>query len=234
MRRNSVSSTSPPTGPTPPTPVTTVPVWLPKSREAVHEILDAYFSRLNFHRPVLLREDFESTIDRLYKGEAVPHDPGFVCSSYLVFALGTLSELNHRVGKLESNGQSATSVGPNMQGLMPPDWPEHEEFFQLALSVKPDLRVTVSSLQALILLHWYLYTEVSNSHETTPRASPCIGHGPLTTRTATGTHALASGRQSGPARDRVGVAPRPHLARQRVLSGRMSASYPSVGDRACA
>ncbi|KAI9066113.1 hypothetical protein FKP32DRAFT_1589993 [Trametes sanguinea] len=44
---------------------------------------------------------------------------------------------------------------------MPPDWPEHEEFFQFALAVKPDLRVTVSSLQALILLHWYLYTEVS-------------------------------------------------------------------------
>ena len=40
------------------------------------------------------------------------------------------------------------------------DFPTHEEFFELALAVKPDLRVTISSLQALILLQWYLYTEV--------------------------------------------------------------------------
>jgi hypothetical protein len=43
---------------------------------------------------------------------------------------------------------------------MPSDWPTHDEFFARALSIKPDLRVSVSSLQALILLHWYLYTEV--------------------------------------------------------------------------
>jgi hypothetical protein len=43
---------------------------------------------------------------------------------------------------------------------MPSEWPEHEDFFQRALAVKPELRVTISSLQALILLHWYLYTEV--------------------------------------------------------------------------
>ena len=44
--------------------------------------------------------------------------------------------------------------------LMPLDWPHHEDFFEMALAVKPELKVTISSLQALILLHWYLYTEV--------------------------------------------------------------------------
>ncbi|RPD61002.1 hypothetical protein L226DRAFT_486060 [Lentinus tigrinus ALCF2SS1-7] len=160
MRRNSVSGAPSPGGsPALPVTVGNVAIWLPKSRETVHIILEAYFTRLNFHRPVLLRGEFESTLEKLYNGEAVPHDPGFVCSTYLVLALGTLSELNHRVSKLENSGQSAASVGGSMKALMPPDWPEHEEFFQLALSVKPDLRVTVSSLQALILLHWYLYTE---------------------------------------------------------------------------
>ena len=41
------------------------------------------------------------------------------------------------------------------------DWPDHDEFFRRALGVKPYLKVAISSLQALILLHWYLYTEVS-------------------------------------------------------------------------
>ncbi|KAI0749850.1 fungal-specific transcription factor domain-containing protein [Daedaleopsis nitida] len=159
MRRNSVSGAPLNSSPVQTPAGSTVSVWLPKSRDNIVDILDAYFTRLNFHRPVLMRGDFESTLNKLYNGEAVPHDPGFVCSTYLVLALGTLSELNHRVAKLESAGQSAASAGPNMKNLMPLDWPEHEEFFQLALSVKPDLRVTVSSLQALILLHWYLYTE---------------------------------------------------------------------------
>lgn len=201
MRRNSVSSAPSPGG-SPAQPATvgsSVAIWLPKSRETVHIILEAYFTRLNFHRPVLMRGDFESTLEKLYNGEAVPHDPGFVCSTYLVFALGTLSELNHRVSKLESSGQSAAAMGGSMKALMPPDWPEHEEFFQLALSVKPDLRVTVSSLQALILLHWYLYTEVSVPPD--PRRAP------TGTRAAsadlpieTGTCALASGRKPRAAR----------------------------------
>jgi hypothetical protein len=62
---------------------------------------------------------------------------------YLILALGTLSELNHRVVKLEPIGL-------------------HDKFTGRALAVKPDLHVTISSLQALILQHWYLYTEVSN------------------------------------------------------------------------
>ncbi|ELU40180.1 fungal specific transcription factor domain-containing protein [Rhizoctonia solani AG-1 IA] len=47
----------------------------------------------------------------------------------------------------------------NPEAPVPTDWPSHVLFFNLALRIKPDLRVTISSLQALILLHWYLYTE---------------------------------------------------------------------------
>ena len=161
MRRSSVSIAGPGESPTPTSPTSTVPIFLPKSRDTVRQVVDAYFDRLNFHRPVLLRSDFLHTLDALYDNHPVPHDPGFVCTTYLVFALGTLSELNHRVSKLENSGQVAGSAVPSMKSLMPADWPEHDEFFQLALSVKPDLRVTVSSLQALTLLQWYLYTEVS-------------------------------------------------------------------------
>ncbi|KAF8754060.1 Fungal specific transcription factor domain [Rhizoctonia solani] len=77
----------------------------------------------------------------------VHDDPGFLCSVYLVFALGTLSETNHL-------------MHDNPEAPVPTDWPSHVLFFNLALRIKPDLRVTISSLQALILLHWYLYTEL--------------------------------------------------------------------------
>lgn len=132
-------------------------IWLPKDRNMVNQIVDVYFKRLNFHRPVFIRKSFEKGMDALYQGTAT-HDPGFLCSFYLVLALGTLSELNHRVNGAEKDGQPFGS-GAAMKKLMPPDWPSQEEFFDLALAVKPDLRVTISSLQALILLHWYLYTE---------------------------------------------------------------------------
>ncbi|OBZ72675.1 putative transcriptional regulatory protein C1F7.11c [Grifola frondosa] len=139
MRRNSIISPTP-SSPSAASAGSSVTVWLPKDRNVVQDTLNAYFTRLNFHRPVFLRSEFEQTLTALYEGQTLQHDPGFVCSVYLVLALGTLSELNHR-------------------SIMPPGWPEHEEFFERALAVKPDLRVTVSSLQALILLHWYLYTE---------------------------------------------------------------------------
>jgi hypothetical protein len=122
------------------------------------KIVDVYFMRLNHHRPVFMRNTFEKNLDALYDGTA-PHDPGFVCSVYLILALGTLSELNNRVSGAEKEGKPPVSGAP-LKKLMPADWPSQEEFFDLALAVKPELRVTLSSLQALILLHWYLYTEV--------------------------------------------------------------------------
>ncbi|KAH8977702.1 hypothetical protein EDB86DRAFT_3067616 [Lactarius hatsudake] len=109
-------------------------VLVPMRRDSIaiwcKHIVHIYFERLNFHRPVFLRHEFEVTLAQLYAGESQQHDPGFLCSVYLIFALGTLSELNHP-----------------------------RDFFQRALSIKPELRVTICSLQALILLHWYLYTE---------------------------------------------------------------------------
>ncbi|OCH90015.1 hypothetical protein OBBRIDRAFT_835375 [Obba rivulosa] len=164
MRRNSISVAPPQSAPAHPAiqPASqdTIAVWLPKDRAMVRKIVDVYFTRLNLHRPVFNREDFDQTLSALYSGEILPHDPGFVCSIYLVLALGTLSELNHRVTNLEKGGgQVPTSPSMLTSLLKHPDWPHHEEFFQRALIGKPELRVTVSSLQALILLHWYLYTE---------------------------------------------------------------------------
>ncbi|KAF7312155.1 Zn(2)-C6 fungal-type domain-containing protein [Mycena indigotica] len=139
-------------------------IWLPKDRAMVNAIVEVYFTRLNIHRPVFSRLDFFKSLDELYgsqisgSGEnACPHDPGFLCSFYLVLALGTLSDLNNRSVLHQMDYPPSQQL--LVKKLMPADWPEHDEFFERALSVKPDLRVTMSSLQALILLHWYLYTE---------------------------------------------------------------------------
>lgn len=134
-------------------------VSLPRDRKVVKQVVDAYFERLNPHRPIFLRHDFERTLEELYDGKAQHHDPGFLCSMYLIFGLGTLSELNHRVFERDGARNNSDQIPP-VKELMGPEWPKHEDFFSCALLVKPDLRVTVSSLQALILLHWYLYTEV--------------------------------------------------------------------------
>lgn len=132
-------------------------IWLPRDRAMVNKIVDIYFSRLNFHRPIFPRDEFKATLDALYTAN-VHHDPGFICSVYIVLALGTLSEMNHRACSLDVQEDKESPRAA--RNLMPEDWPEHEEFFDRALAVKPDLRVTVTSLQALILLQWYLYTEV--------------------------------------------------------------------------
>jgi hypothetical protein len=135
----------------------TVDVWLPKDRVMVKRIVDIYFTRLNYHRPVFVHKDFLMELDNMYDGRAIQHDPGFVCSLYLILGLGTLSELNLRV----TQSGERSHISPAMaKKFMPSEWPEHDEFLERALTVKPDLRVTISSLQALILLHWYLYTEV--------------------------------------------------------------------------
>lgn len=138
-----------------------VDVWLPKDHPMVQRIVGVYFERLNTHRPVFSQKDFERVLTDLYDGQTMSHDPGFVCSLYLILALGTLSELNHRATHSDVDNNADIHLGPAMaKKLMPLDWPAHDEFFERALAVKPDLRVTISSLQALILLHWYLYTEV--------------------------------------------------------------------------
>jgi hypothetical protein len=90
------------------------------------------------------------------------YDPGFVCSLYLILALGTLSELSSKAADQDRDNQEVTSIGTIPKELLPVDWPDHSEFFDRALIVRSDLRITVSSLQALILLHWYLYIEVGS------------------------------------------------------------------------
>ncbi|KAF8638703.1 hypothetical protein AX17_001998 [Amanita inopinata Kibby_2008] len=163
IHRNSTSSSAANTlsFPSPVVSAETVNVWLPKDRDMVQRIVNAYFQRLNIHRPVFGVKDFEKIINDLYEGLTVSYDPGYICSLYLVLALGTLSELNHQAASDDANNREAIqNLGSAAaKRLMPPGWPEHDEFFERALSIKPDLRVTISSLQALILLHWYLYTE---------------------------------------------------------------------------
>ncbi|THG92479.1 hypothetical protein EW145_g8699, partial [Phellinidium pouzarii] len=117
-------------------------------------IVDVYFGKLNHHRPVLQQADFMRNLNALYDRQPVAYDPGFLCCAYLVLALGTMSELNKAAGNTMEDVRST-----NLEKILTPGWPEHEEFFGRALAVKPDLRMTISSLQALILLHWYLYTE---------------------------------------------------------------------------
>lgn len=132
-----------------------VPVWLPKDRKTAGHVVSAYFSYLNCHRPALQKDRFTNQLEALYDSNREMYDPGYVCCLYLVLALGTMSELNKPVGNvMEDKGDTG------LKKTLVPGWPEHEEFFERALAVKPDLRMTVSSLQALILLHWYLYTEV--------------------------------------------------------------------------
>ncbi|KAG8907998.1 hypothetical protein FRB99_001164 [Tulasnella sp. 403] len=153
---------------------------LPRNRELTQYVVEKYFERLNCHRPVFIPEEFNVGLSALYESldddthnrahspQARIHpsrpnrwsnppasvslnpedDPGFLCSVYLILALGRLCIDN------EHMHEGKEGVPEIMK-----DYPTHEEFFELALAVKPDLRVTISSLQALILLQWYLYTE---------------------------------------------------------------------------
>lgn len=127
----------------------------------VNHVVNVYFSRLNYNRPALDQADFDRNLNALYDGHiTVHHDQGFICMLYLVLALGTLNEVNHRANKMDKDGDTPASSPTLKKKLMPDGWPEHGEFFQWGLFYKPDIQATLSALQALILLHWYLYTEV--------------------------------------------------------------------------
>jgi hypothetical protein len=164
LRRNDLASLmNPPDGAAAASPPASpsITIWLPANRVVVQRVMHAYFERLNPHRPVYNLTTFEPRLDALYVGQPGSHDPGFICGLYLVLALGTMSEVNRTAGAKGHDGkpQAADSLS-NAKHALPADWPDHEAFFERALVTKPDLRVTISSLQALILLHWYLYTEV--------------------------------------------------------------------------
>ncbi|KAG6336364.1 hypothetical protein ID866_2721 [Astraeus odoratus] len=134
-------------------------LWLPRDRKMVNKIVDVYFTQLNTHRPVFFRSDFDKRLTSLYEGGGAQHDPGFVCSMYLILALGTLNELNRKASQLDGSTKAPSDSPIMTKKLLSSDWPEYYEFFERALAVKPHLRVTITSLQALILLQWYLYTE---------------------------------------------------------------------------
>ena len=69
IRRNSTSSPTVSTAPNAASaPVQSVTVWLPKDRSMVQRVLEVYFTRLNIHRPVLIRSSFERSLDELYQG----------------------------------------------------------------------------------------------------------------------------------------------------------------------
>ncbi|KAH7928274.1 hypothetical protein BV22DRAFT_1030926 [Leucogyrophana mollusca] len=146
-------------GGAPPPTEASLQIWLPKDRKMVNKIVDVYFNHLNVHRPVFFRDDFERKLNALYNEANVPRDPGYLCSMYLILALGTLSELNHRASDMDKDRKRSSDSPIVTKSLLQTEWPDHDEFFERALAVKPDLRVTISSLQALILLQWYLYTE---------------------------------------------------------------------------
>jgi hypothetical protein len=130
--------------------------YLPQDRARADMIINCYFEELDWHRPVFIRQDFHESVQALYDSvegnpinprySNIQDDPGFICSLYLALALGTLCIDNMKLHRLIVDEA--------------PTWPTPDEFFTQALAIKPDLRVTISSLQALILLHWYLYTEV--------------------------------------------------------------------------
>lgn len=78
----------------------------------------------------------------------IAEDSGFLCCIYLIFALGTLDVQNRRAQQAQRIEES---------------WPTHEQFYNHALGLKPDLQNSISTLQALSAFHWYLFTEVSGT-----------------------------------------------------------------------
>ena len=93
------------------------------------------------------RKDFEKILNDLYEGITEFRDPGHVLSIYMIFALGTLSELNHRMVKADVDSNKCETMqhlGAEVaKKLMPLDWPAHDEFFKRALSIEPDLLVSI-------------------------------------------------------------------------------------------
>lgn len=134
---------------------------LPRDREIANQVLTVYFTELNPHRPIFDEAEVREKVDVLYASISsvaeerdgvaasrypdVAEDGGFLCCVYLIFALGSLCIQNRRMHNSEHVEES---------------WPSPEEFYDYALALKPELQNTVSTLQALLILHWYLYTEV--------------------------------------------------------------------------
>ncbi|KAH7106288.1 hypothetical protein BKA62DRAFT_289533 [Auriculariales sp. MPI-PUGE-AT-0066] len=134
-------------------------IFLPKDKNIVQLVVNEYFEKLNWHRPVFGKEDFEHQLKILYSGTS-NHDPGFMMSVYLILALGTLSEMNQHLVTDDPNGtHSRDETRQVMEQIARPNWPKIDEFWARATAIKPDLRLTISSVQAIILWQWHLYIE---------------------------------------------------------------------------
>lgn len=140
---------------------------LPRDQAVAQQVLTVYFAEFNPYRPIFDEIDMREKIDFLYavsspdpdiraramadgategsKFKDVVDDSGFLCSVYLVLAMGTLAILNKRIQLSETVHEV---------------WPSHEELYDHALGLRPDLQNSITTLQALCALHWYLYTEV--------------------------------------------------------------------------
>ena len=55
----------------PPARIRNVTLWLPKDRKLTMHIVEVYFKQLNFHRPVLIKRDFEHVLNMLYEKQHV-------------------------------------------------------------------------------------------------------------------------------------------------------------------
>lgn len=144
------------------------PLFLPGDRAIAEQVLTTYFTELNPYHPIFEEADFREKLDFLYaatssdpvvrnqaleegggetgKFKGVVDDSGFIASVYLVFSLGTLSILNTRL----ANAETVEEV-----------WPSHDEFYEHAIACRPEFQNTITTLQTLLALHWYLYTEVN-------------------------------------------------------------------------
>lgn len=145
--------------------------YFPRDRAYARHCVEAYFQDLNPHRPVFVRHSFVEVFEAMYdhvenkpsqpstRVKALMEDAGFLFSSYLVLALGALYE--------ETKRQHAAQPEER------PGFPRASLFGVVALKVKPYLLTGVTALQALILLHWYLYIEVSGvTYTMTSLSSP--------------------------------------------------------------
>ncbi|KAF8317098.1 hypothetical protein DL93DRAFT_2154390 [Clavulina sp. PMI_390] len=140
------------------------PLHLPLDREVGGHMLTQYFQNLNPYRPIVDEVEFYAKLEVLYssispdaavrasvassKYADVVEDSGFLCTVYLLYALGTLHVYHMRIHE-----------GDSSQAIAEPTWPTSEEFYDSALALKPELQNTVSTLQALLVLYWYLFTE---------------------------------------------------------------------------
>ncbi|KAF9520914.1 hypothetical protein BS47DRAFT_1378679 [Hydnum rufescens UP504] len=118
------------------------PFFLPRNRDRVASVLKTYFDDLNPHRPVFIREEFIAMVDSLY--DSLEDEKAAAISPNTRHAVPGKSELQ-------------TRFAPRVQNLW--DWPHPETFYEYAISLKPDLPNSITTLQAFILLHWYLYIE---------------------------------------------------------------------------